>query len=333
MTNKRFDVCSADHPMIDYTIAVDEAELAELRLPKGIGSAINSEQRREMLDRFRTRIINTVVGGSGVNTIKTLAAFGRKTAFIGTIGDDEDGARIRSTLEELGVYCELAVQSDYPTGVCICLVTDDGERTMAADLGESLIGSQREAVLKHVSLSRIFHFCGYAWLSSAGREVIGTAIAAGKDARTAISFDVSDPFIVQNHRQDFVDIIKNHADIIFANEEEAKSLFNHSPQEAAFSIQSLDKCAVIKLGSKGALIGNKSDQFKIAPISTDAVDTTGAGDMFAAGFLYGITDNLPLPVAGYYGALLSTDVIKHYGAMLSDDIYRQLKSKRRFIYH
>lgn len=143
----------------------------------------------------------------------------------------------------------------------------------------------------------------------------------------------SDPIVVQIYREDFVNIIKNHADIIFANEEEAKSLFNHTPQEAAFSIQLLNKCAVIKLGSKGALIGNKGDQFKIAPISVDVVDTTGAGDMFAAGFLYGITGNLPLPVAGYYGALLSTDVIKHYGATLSDDIYRQLTSKRRFIYH
>ncbi len=333
MNTKQFDVFCTDHPMIDYTIEVEEHELDELGLPKGIGSAIDGQKRREMLDRFRGRIKNTVVGGSGLNTIKTLAAFGKKTAFIGTIGDDEDGERIKSTLEALGVHCDLAVRDNYPTGVCICLVTRDGERTMAADLGESLLGSQQETVLEYVSLSRIFHFCGYTWLSETGRKVVGTAIAAGKSARTVISFDVSDPIVVQIYREDFVNIIKNHADIIFANEEEAKSLFNHTPQEAAFSIQLLNKCAVIKLGSKGALIGNKGDQFKIAPISVDVVDTTGAGDMFAAGFLYGITGNLPLPVAGYYGALLSTDVIKHYGATLSDDIYRQLTSKRRFIYH
>ena len=333
MSSKQFDIFCADHPMIDYTIEVEEHELDELGLPKGIGNAIDGQRRQEMLDRFRGRVRNTIVGGSGLNTIKTLAAFGKKTAFIGTIGDDEDGARIKSTLEELGVHCELAVKKNYPTGVCICFVTSDGERTMAADLGESLIGSQRETVLEYVSLSRIFHFCGYAWLSATGRDVIGTAIAAGKEARTAISFDVSDPIVVQSHREDFINIIKEHADIVFANEEEAKSLFNHSPQEAAFSIQSLNKCAVIKLGSKGALIGNKGDQFKIAPISVDVVDTTGAGDMFAAGFLYGIAGNLPLPVAGYYGALLSTDVIKHYGATLSDDIHRQLTSKRHFIYH
>lgn len=333
MNTKQFDVFCTDHPMIDYTIEVEEHELDELSLPKGIGSAIDGSQRRAMLDRFRGRVKNTLVGGSGLNTIKTLAAFGKKTAFIGTIGDDEDGARIKSTLEELGVHCQLAVRDNYPTGICICLITRDGERTMAADLGESLLGSQRETVLEYVARSRIFHFCGYTWLSPTGREVVGTAIAAGKSAKTAISFDVSDPIVVQSHREDFVNIIKHHADIVFANEEEAKSLFNHTPQEAAFSIQSLNKCAVIKLGSKGALIGNRGDQFKIAPIAVDVVDTTGAGDMFAAGFLYGITGNLPLPVAGYYGALLSTDVIKHYGATLSDDIYRQLTSKRRFIYH
>ena len=333
MTVKQFDVFCTDQPMIDYTIEVEEQELDELGLPKGIGSAIDGQARREILDLFRGRVKNTVVGGSGLNTIKTLAAFGKKTAFIGTIGDDEDGERIKTTLEGLGVRCEFAVRDNYPTGVCICLVTSDGERTMAADIGEPQIDAQRDLIFEYVSLSRIFHFCGYTWVNAMGREVIGTAIATGKEARTAISFDVSDPIVVQLHREDFVNIIENHADIVFANEEEAKSLFNHSPQEAAFNIQSLNKCAVIKLGSKGALIGNKGDQFKIAPIAVDVVDTTGAGDMFAAGFLYGISGNLPLPIAGYYGALLSTDVIKHYGAILSEDIHRQLQSKRRFIYH
>ena len=333
MTAKQFDVFCTDQPMIDYTIEVDERELNELDLPKGTGSAIDGSQRQAILKRFHGRVKNTVVGGSGLNTIKTLAAFGKKTAFIGTIGNDQDGKRIRSTLEDLGVHCELAVRNDYPTGVCICLVTSDGERTMVADLGKSMISEQLEMVLEYVARTRIFHFCGYGWINTAERQVISAAISTSKKAHTAISFDVSDPLVVQNHRHDFVNIIRDHADIIFANEEEAKSLFNRTPQEAAFSIQTLNKCAVIKLGAKGALIGNRGDQFKIAPIAVDVVDTTGAGDMFAAGFLYGITGNLPLPIAGYYGALLSTDVIKHYGATLSEDIYRQLQAKRRFIYH
>lgn len=330
---KDFDICCSDAPMIDFTIEVEEHELKELGLPKGTGHAIDGKARLEILDRFRGRVKNRVVGGSGLNTIKTLAAFGKRTVFVGTIGDDDDGELIKSTLEDLGVHCELAVRDDYPTGICICLVTSDGERTMAADLGRSQLSNQRDALLEYMVNSRIFHFCGYTWIDEVERNVLKSAIAASKNAKTAVSFDVSDPLIVQGFRDDFIGIIKNHADIVFANEEEAKSLFSCSAQEAAFSIQALNKCAVIKLGAKGALIGNRSDQFKIAPLSVDVVDTTGAGDMFAAGFLYGITDNLPLPIAGYYGALLSTDVIKHYGATLSTDIYRQLKSKRRFIYH
>lgn len=332
---KQFDVFCADQAMIDITIEANDHDLAELGLAKGIGTIVDATKRKKILERFAGRVKATNVGGSGLNTIKTLAAFGKSTAFVATIGDDEDGARIKSTLEGLGVHCDLAVRKDYPTGVCICLVTSDGERTMAADLGQSLLTTQRDTVAEFISQSRIFHFCGYTWCGEKERDVIRSAIEMSKNEKTAISFDVSDPVVVKSNREDFVSIIRDHADIVFANEEEAKSLFNRSPKEVAFSIQSLNKCAVIKLGAKGALIGNKADQFKIAPIAlaTEVVDTTGAGDMFAAGFLYGITANLPLPIAGYYGALLSTDVIRHYGAVLSEDIYRQLQSKRRFIYH
>ena len=331
---KRFDVFCTDQPMIDITVEATEDDIVSLAIPKGTGVLIDNDKRREILDRFKGRIKTRGVGGSGLNTIKTLAAFGKKTVFVGVVGDDKDGSFIRKTLKQLKVAGELSVRDDYPTGACICMITPDGERTMAADLGKSRIPQQANIITDYIAQSRIFHFCGYIWDGLAERDVLKQAIAVGKKHRTAISFDVSDPLVVKNNRRDFIDLIRHHTDIVFANEEEAKSLFdNLSPQEAAFSIQALNKCAVIKLGSKGALIGNRDDQFKIAPIKTVVRDTTGAGDMFAAGFLYGITADLPLPIAGYYGALLSTDVIKHYGAVLSEDIYRQLKEKRHFAYY
>ena len=319
--------------MIDITVEATEEDIVSLAIPKGTGILIGNDRRAEILDRFKGRIKTHGVGGSGLNTIKTLAAFGKKTVFVGVVGDDKDGNFIRQTLKQLKVAGELSVRDDYPTGACICMITPDGERTMAADLGKSRIPQQAELITDYIAQSRIFHFCGYIWDGLGERTVLKQAIAVGKKHRTAISFDVSDPLVVKNNRHDFINLIRNYTDIVFANEEEAKSLFNLSPQEAAFNIQAFNKCAVIKLGAKGALIGNRDDQFKIAPIKTDVRDTTGAGDMFAAGFLYGITADLPLPIAGYYGALLSTDVIKHYGAVLSKDIYRQLKEKRHFTYY
>lgn len=319
--------------MIDITVEATEDDIVSLAIPKGTGILIGNDRRAEILDRFKGRIKTRGVGGSGLNTIKTLAAFGKKTVFVGVVGDDKDGVFIRQTLKQLKVAGELSIRDDYPTGACICMITPDGERTMAADLGKSRIPQQAELITDYIAQSRIFHFCGYIWDGLAERNVLKQAIAVGKKQRTAISFDVSDPLVVKNNRHDFISLIRNYTDIVFANEEEAKSLFNLSPQEAAFNIQAFNKCAVIKLGAKGALIGNRDDQFKIAPIKTEVRDTTGAGDMFAAGFLYGITADLPLPIAGYYGALLSTDVIKHYGAVLSKDIYRQLKEKRHFTYY
>ena len=329
--SKTFDIFCVDQPMVDVTVTATNDDLVELGIPKGTGCLVNKEQRDNILALFKDRVRVNCVGGSGLNTIKTIAGFGKRTAFVGAVGDDEYGKKIKTKFSELKIYSDLYVH-DRPTGVCICMVTEDGERTMAADLGGARINEQKDKIMDYVAASRIMHLCGYLWENKHERETVTEAMQTAKRERTAVSFDVSDPLVVQKYQKDFANIVRNYADIIFANASEAKSLYSRSPQEAAFNIQSLNKCAVIKLGKKGALIGNRDEQFRIAPIKTSVVDTTGAGDMFAAGFLYGITCNLPLPIAGYYGALLSTNVISNYGAVLSNDIFNKLQSKRHFVF-
>lgn len=317
--------------MIDIAITISEAELKEIALPKGTGSLVDVQKRDELLKRFEKRIKGKCVGGSSLNTIKALASFGKKTAFIGAVGDDEYGKVVRDEFNRLGVASELMMHDGH-TGVCVCFITPDGERTMAANLSGIYLNEQQDKMLTYAEQSRVLHLSGYIWANPIQRDAIIRILKRAKNSHTAVSFDVSDPLVVKEHRADFLDIIDKYADVIFANVMETIALYDLPPHEAASAIQDANKCAVIKLGAKGAVIGNRGEQYKIAPINADVLDTTGAGDMFAAGFLYGITSNLPLPIAGYYGALLATDVITNYGAVLSDDIVTKLKAKRRFAF-
>ena len=328
---KLYDVVTADQSMIDVTVTISESELKELAIPKGTGALIEVDKRDELLKQFSQRIKSKCVGGSALNTIKALASFGKKTAFVGAVGDDEYGKMVKDEFNRIGVTNELMMHDGH-TGVCICFVTPDGERTMAANLSGIYLNEQQDNMLTYVEYSRILHISGYTWANPIQRDTIVRIMNKAKQSRTAVSFDVSDPLVVKAHRADFLNIVDKYADIIFANVMETIALYELPPHEAASAIQDSNKCAVIKLGEKGAVIGNRGEQYKIAPITADVLDTTGAGDMFAAGFLFGITSNLPLPIAGYYGALLSTDVITNYGAVLSNDIMTKLKSKRRFAF-
>lgn len=322
---------TADQSMIDITITVSELELKDLAIPKGTGSLIDVDKRDELLERFEHRIRSKCVGGSALNTIKALATFGKQTAFVGAVGDDEYGKMVKNEFDRIGVTNELLVHDGH-TGVCVCFVTPDAERTMAACLSGIYLNEQQENMLTYVEQARILHLSGYTWANPIQREAIVQIMKKAKQSRTAVSFDVSDPLLVKEHRTDFLKIVSRYADIVFANVMETIALYDLPPHEAISTIQDSNKCAVIKLGAKGAVIGNRGEQYKIAPIAANVLDTTGAGDMFAAGFLFGITSNLPLPIAGYYGALLSTDVITNYGAVLSNDIMTKLKSKRRFAF-
>jgi sugar/nucleoside kinase (ribokinase family) len=170
-----------------------------------------------------------------------------------------------------------------------------------------------------IQASRIFHISGYQWDTQEQKETIFESLSIAKNADCEFSFDLADPFVVQNNKASFAKVIEEHADIVFANEEEAKLLYGLSPEDTARRIAGLGAIAVIKLGAKGAVIQNKNEVFKIGAVPTEVVDTTGAGDMFAAGFLYGHISNLGLEKSGQIAAYLASDVISRYGAHLSEE--------------
>lgn len=324
MRQKQYAVTSVCNALVDILIEIEETDVEKYGLTKGIMHLVDSEKQKNLLRDLRENEKTTELGGSSMNAIRALAMLRKKTVFAGMVGDDEYGDLISRRLSELGIVSKLKLGSD-STGTCLVLVTPDGERTMNTCLGASCLYGTEIVPHDEIAASEVFHFCGYQWSSEDQREGIKSAIETAKKQSTKISFDIADPFVVEMHKEDFIRTIENDADIVFANEKEAQMLYGLNPQETALQISKLGKLAVIKLGADGALIANQGKLISIPAVETKVVDTTAAGDMFAAGFLHGLTSSLSLTECGHIAASLASDVISRYGANLSQQVINRFR--------
>ena len=320
---KTLDVVGICNALVDILSKVDEKDISALGLNNGVMHLVDSARQKEVLDYFKSRQQVIELGGSAMNAIRTLAQLGRKTAFAGMVADDAFGTRIKERMKELGIRGNLGHAME-ATGSCVILITPDGERTMNTHLGASRLYGDAEVPHDDVEAAKVLHFCGYQWDTDQQKSAITKAMTTAAKHETLVSFDVADPFAVGRNRDAFLDVIERHADIVFSNREEAKMLVDGTPEKAAQWIADRGAVAVIKLGAEGALIQKGSAVHRIAPVATKVVDTTAAGDMFAAGFLYGFTEGKSLDVAGRMAATAASDVISRVGATVSPEALRKV---------
>jgi sugar/nucleoside kinase (ribokinase family) len=320
---KKYDVASICNALVDILIQVDDFDLTKLGLTKGVMHLVDSERQGVVLSQFQRHQKSHELGGSSLNAIRTLAGLGLRTYFAGMVGDDEFALQIKKRLGDLEIDYSLQSHNE-PTGSCVVLISPDGERTMNTHLGASRLFDKSLVPEDAIASSKIFHFCGYQWDTEEQKETITKAIDCSIKNSTLVSFDVADPFVVKRHQKDLLDIVKK-SDIVFANQEEAKILFESTPEAALGEITRHGATGVIKLGAKGALVGRGDEIHAIAPVKTTVIDTTAAGDMFAAGFLYGVSNNLPLGQCGNIAALLASDVISRIGATVSGEALERAK--------
>lgn len=313
---KTLDVVSICNALVDILVTASDKDIQSLNLNKGIMHLVDDARQQEVIAHFKNTQTTKELGGSSMNAIRTLAALGSRTSFAGTIGHDSYGDLIQSRMKDLGIASHIS-KVDAHTGLCFILVTPDGERTMNTNLGASCLYDEKIVPAKDIEAAKIFHFSGYQWANPTQIATIKKAMMIAKEAGTLISFDVADPFVCRNSRAEFVSVIEEYADIVFANREEALLLYESTPEHACNRIADSGAIAVIKLGAEGALIGKGKDRYAIAPVATKVMDTTGAGDMFASGFLYGVTQNKSLEVSGKIAATLASDVISRLGANVS----------------
>jgi sugar/nucleoside kinase (ribokinase family) len=254
-------------------------------------------------------------GGSAGNTIAGLASFGGRANYIGKVAQDRLGEVFRNEMQSQKVRFDttpLIVGAS--TARCLILVTPDGERTMNTFLGAAVELGPDDIDRDLIASSKVTYLEGYLFDPQQAKQAFIVAAETAHENGHRVSLSLSDPFCVDRHREDFVNLVENHVDILFANEDEIKSLYQVKTFEEALAIVK-NKCeiAVLTRSAKGSVIVSKDQVIEVPAVPTTVVDTTGAGDQYAAGFLYGFTQGMDLKTSGHLGALAAAEVISHMG--------------------
>jgi len=308
--------------LVDVLIRMDDDSFLEkFSLPKGSMQLVDEE----FVSRFSQALKNVekqlASGGSAANTIYGLANLGIETAYIGKIGNDEFGKTFSDDLKKNKIQ-PLLSYSTTDTGCAHTLISKDGERTFATFLGaatEQQAGDINSDLLKSFG---IFHIEGYLVFN---HDLLIKAAEAAHANNITVSLDLASYNVVEANLDFLKDFVKNNVDILFANEEEAKAFTGKEPMDALNEIAEMCKIVVVKIGSKGSLIKTNGKTYTSGIIPVNCIDTTGAGDLYASGFLYGITKGLSPDKCGEIGAVLSGNVIEVIGAKMDETRWGKIK--------
>ncbi len=309
-------VLGIGNALVDLLIKLeDDALLEELNLPKGSMTLVDEEIKKLIAEKGVHLEKDMASGGSAANTIHGLAQLGVSTAFLGTVGQDETGDFFYSDLEKSNIK-PLLNRSKTPSGLASTLISKDGERTFGTYLGAAIELSGNDFSDDHFKAYDILHVEGYLVQN---HELLETILKLAKKAGLKISIDMASYNVVEDNLEFFKEMVKQYVDILFANEEEAKAFTGKDPEDALHEMADQTEIAIVKIGSKGSMVKRDDEIVFIDAISSNVADTTGAGDLYAAGFIYGLINKLSLEKAGYTGSLLASQVISNIGAKISAD--------------
>jgi sugar/nucleoside kinase (ribokinase family) len=317
-------VLGMGNALVDVMTKINsDSTLQELNLPKGSMQLVDAAFSKNVIES--TKDLNPVMtsGGSAANTIHGLAKLGVKTGFIGKVGNDDLGQFFNKDLEAAQIQPFL-LKSLTPSGKAVALVSPDSERTFATFLGAAVELNASDINPEIFDGYQYFHIEGYLVQN---HELIETAVKTAKEKGLKVSLDLASYNVVEDNLEFLKGIIRNYVDIVFANEEEAKAFTGTNPEESLAILGEMCEFAVVKIGKQGSLIQHRTEKTKVGIIGIDAFDTTGAGDLYAAGFLYGLVHHLSLNRCGELGALLSGKVIENLGAKIADKAWSQIKSQ------
>ncbi|MFO7479115.1 MAG: adenosine kinase [Methyloceanibacter sp.] len=313
--DKTYDVVGIGNAIVDILARCDEGFITKHDLTKGSMRLIDAEEANRLYAAMGPAVERS--GGSVANAIAGLASFGAKCGFIGRVAADQFGGIFRHDIRSLGVaYGTLPATDGAPTARCLILVTPDGERTMNTFLGASVDFQPGDLDLGLISAAKIVYLEGYLFDRDAAKSAFREAARAAKAAGAKVALTLSDAFCVDRHREDFKALVKEGADIVFANEKEITTLYQvNSFAEAADAALQDCEMAVLTRSEAGSVIVAAGETIEIdAENVPRVVDLTGAGDLYSAGFLYGLTQGAALPECGRLGSLAAAEAISHIGA-------------------
>ncbi|MFO1127593.1 MAG: adenosine kinase [Rhodospirillales bacterium] len=315
MAELRFDVVGIGNAIVDVLAHADEAFLVRHRLDKGTMTLIDAAKAEALYAAMGPAV--EVSGGSAANTIAALASLGGKGAFIGKVRDDQLGSIFRHDIVSLGVaFTTPAASSGPPTARCLVLVTPDADRTLQTFLGIAADIGPEDVDEQLIAAARVTYLEGYLWDQPRAKHAFILAAELAHAHGRNVALSLSDPFCVDRHRADFLRLIGEHVDVLFANEDEIVSLVEeHSFDAALQRVRDLCRIAVLTRSEKGSVVvaGDEIHIVDAEPVAA-VVDSTGAGDAYAAGFLFGLSRQLRLETCARIGSIAAAEVIGHVGA-------------------
>jgi len=307
--------------LVDVMTLIDNDYILEkFSLPKGSMQLVDSEKSNLIKTDTSNFKRNLVSGGSAANTIHGLAMLGVNTGFIGSIGKDDTGDFFENDMKKAGVKTYLSRRNSV-TGTAIALISPGSERTFATHLGAAVELEASDLVDDYFTNYDILYMEGYLILNKA---LVERACVIAKRNNMKIALDLASFNVVDAKLADFKEILEKYVDIVFANEEEAKSFTGFDPMKALDCLSSYCDIAVIKVGKDGSLIKRGEEIINIGTIPVQCIDTTGAGDLYASGFLYGYASGLPLDKCGLFGSVVAGHVIEIVGARMDQHRWRKV---------
>ncbi len=307
--------------LMDVLIELENDELLHtFNLPKGSMQLIDHEKAQQ-IEKATSHLNKTLTtGGSASNTIHGIAHLGKQCGFIGKVGKDGKGKQFINDMR-LNRITPLLIESDSMTGFATAFVSKDGERTFATFLGAAAEMTPDDLSPELFDGYAIFHIEGYLVQN---HELIKKAVILAKQKGLKVSLDLASYNVVEANYDFLHDLVKNYVDIVFANEEEAKAFTQAEPEEALEKIATICEVAVVKIGPQGSWVKRGNEKHRIHSYPSQRKDTTGAGDMYASGFLYGLANNYPLEVCGKIGSYLSSQIVAYIGPKFPNLTWRNL---------
>lgn len=318
------DVYAVGNALVDIQSQVSEELLERLAFEKGIMTLVDDERQQRVLSNFDLPSLNRCAGGSAANTIAALADFGGKGAFVGKIGNDEVGEFFLKDLRNLGITIDVDPLPGVPSGTCAILITDDAERTMLTNLGASAQLSVDDVDEDAIAAAKYIYIEGYLFTGESSKAAAYRAMALAKKNNVKVAFTASDPFLVNMIRDEIWELIRGPVDLFFCNEEEAQSLTGlEDPIACAAKIHESAENVAMTLGPNGSILMHGGEAISIEGVKVNAIDTTGAGDMYAGGVLYGITNGLSWKQAGHLASHAAARVVGQLGARLANSFSKE----------
>ncbi len=324
-TTKTNDVLGLGHALLDLVVQIDDSILLELNLKKGESTLVDHARAEEILQQVQQRQLKLELlpGGSTANTLRGIGILGGNVILCGVVGNDVHGAWYEEEIKRHNVEARIKKHNSL-TGHALTFVTPDSERTFSVHLGASVHMYKEDVLEGDIRLSKIMHLEAYQFDDA--QEMVLHAINLAKAQGTLVSIDFSDPGVIRRHKN-LLDNLLPQLDIIFLNEKEAIEFTGLAAREAVEELGKKVRIAIVKLGEQGSLIAHQGKIISINPAPAQAIDTNGAGDSYAAGFLYGYCSGWSLAQGGKLGSLLAAKVVEQRGVQFGSINVEELKQE------